>query len=426
MLHIGDTYTVIVEETNIFGNGVCHVEGVAVFVEGAMIGDKCVIEITKVLTSYAYARCVEILISSTYREMSKCPYSNKCGGCSFDGIDLNIENEVKKKYVSFSFLKQGIKADVEKTQCPVSQSYRNKVVLFYDNDRYGYLENKSNKIVPHTSCLLNEAIFDKIADFVGKELIGTTLRSLYLRKGYGENGEIMVCPIFYKKTNILSFVGKLIKKFPNVKTVLQGVNNEKSFVLENTKYQIAYGDGYIYDTLCGLNFRISPESFYQVNHDCAELMYEKAISLADLSEGKSCADLFCGTGTIGIISAKKTGAKVYGVEIVEKAIEDAKNNAELNSVRNIKLKAMDAKEFNEKVDVCIIDPPRKGCTSFMLNTLNRILPEKIVYISCNVDTMTRDIKALSDNYKISSPVSVFNLFPRTSHVECIACLKRKN
>ena len=177
--------------------------------------------------------------------------------------------------------------------------------------------------------------------------------------------------------------------------------------------------------LCGVKFRISPESFYQVNHNCAELLYEKAIELASLTKGTKCADLFCGTGTIGIISASKTGAQIYGVEIVKEAIEDAKYNARLNGIKNITLEAMDAGKFNENVTTCIIDPPRKGCTPLMIETLKRLQPERIVYVSCNTDTMTRDIKSLQPDYKISSPVSIYNLFPRTSHVESVVYLTRK-
>ena len=195
--------------------------------------------------------------------------------------------------------------------------------------------------------------------------------------------------------------------------------------MENAKFKVIYGDGYITDTLCGLTFRISPESFYQVNHTCAELLYEKAIELAALNEKSVCADLFCGTGTIGIVAAHKTGATVYGVEIVEKAVADAKYNAKSNNIKNAHFQAMDASKFDKQVDVCIIDPPRKGCSPFMLDTLKRLNPERIVYVSCNTDTMVRDIKELSNNYKISSPVSIFNLFPRTSHVESVVCLKRQ-
>ena len=186
-----------------------------------------------------------------------------------------------------------------------------------------------------------------------------------------------------------------------------------------------YGDGYIYDELLGLSFRISPSSFYQVNHTCAEKLYEKAIELANLTPNDKCADLFCGTGTIGIIAAKKTGATVYGVEINEDAVRDAKFNAKLNGIKNISFTATDAKNFNEKVDVAIIDPPRKGCSPFMIDTLLRLKPNRIVYVSCNADTLARDLKALLGEYHIASPLFPFNMFPKTSHVESVVCLTRK-
>ena len=306
----------------------------------------------------------------------------------------------------------------------MSQKYRNKVVLFFDGNSFGYMEKASNKIVPHSSCLLNDDIFDEIADFTAKELKGTSLRALYLRRSSHKDLEIMVCPIFYKPIDMLSYVSRLVEKFPSVKTVLYSISKDKDLALENVKYKVIYGDGYIKDRLCGLSFRISPESFYQVNHSCAERLYEKAIELANLDSSSICADLFCGTGTIGIISANKTGATVYGVEIVEKAILDARHNAKINRIKNVYFEAMDASKFDKKVDVCIIDPPRKGCSPFMLDTLKRLNPQRIVYVSCNADTMVRDIKALSGEYKIATPVSIFNLFPRTSHVESVVCLSR--
>ena len=174
-----------------------------------------------------------------------------------------------------------------------------------------------------------------------------------------------------------------------------------------------------------MNFRISPSSFYQVNHKCAEQLYNKAIELIDLKTNEACADLFCGTGTIGILCAKNTGATVYGVEIVESSIKDAKYNAKLNGVNNASFEANDAKNFNKPVDACIIDPPRKGCSSFMLETLLRLKPKKIVYVSCNADTLARDLKSLLGEYQITSPLYPFNMFPRTSHVESVVRLTRK-
>ena len=174
-----------------------------------------------------------------------------------------------------------------------------------------------------------------------------------------------------------------------------------------------------------MKFRISPSSFYQVNPACAELLYNKTIELADLTDSDTCADLFCGTGTIGLICAKKTGANVYGVEINEDAVKDAKFNAKLNDISNISFESTDAKNFNKNVDVCIVDPPRKGCSQFMIETLLRLKPKRIVYVSCNADTLMRDLKALQNEYNIASPLYPFNMFPKTSHVENVICLNHK-
>ena len=425
MLNVGQRYTVTIEDTNIFAKGVCHIDNIVIFVDGAITGELCTVEITKIHSRYAYAKCINVIEASEHRVSPICKCFDNCGGCAFLHTTLDFENSVKNNYVKSAFKKQGITAKLEKTVCPVSEKYRNKVVLYFDGDAFGYMAKSSNKVVPHESCELNEDIFDEIASFTASELKGTSLRALYLRKSSHSEPQIMVCPIFYKVTDMLSYAARLVANFPNVRTVLYSVCKDKDLVLENVKFKVAYGDGYINDTLCGLDFRISPESFYQVNHTCAEMLYEKAIELASLAKDTVCADLFCGTGTIGIISASKTGATVYGVEIVEKAISDAKYNAKANGIKTAHFEAMDAGKFNKAVDVCIIDPPRKGCSTFMLDTLKRLKPQKIVYVSCNTDTMVRDIKLLSEEYKIAAPVSIFNLFPRTSHVESVVCLTKE-
>ena len=422
MLSVGQRYNVAIEDTNIFANGVCHIDDIAVFVKGAITGERCEIEITKVFPKYAYATCVNLTKASAQRITPTCSCGKICGGCSFLHVSQELENEIKCNYVKSAFKKQHLDVEIENMCCPVSLNYRNKVVLFYDGNGFGYMSEGTHRVVPHEICQLNDSIFDQIASFTAKVFKNAPLRALYLRKSSGADPEIMVCPIFYKPVDMLAYVSGLVAQFPGVKTVLYSINKDKDFALENAKFKAIYGDGYITDTLCGLKFRISPESFYQVNHTCAQLLYEKAIELADLSADSICADLFCGTGTIGIIAAQKSGAPVYGVEIVEKAVADAKYNAKANNVKNVHFQAMDAGKFDKNVDVCIIDPPRKGCSTFMLETLKRLKPQKIVYVSCNTDTMTRDIKALSEEYKISSPVSVFNLFPRTSHVESVVCL----
>ena len=424
MVNLNEIYTVEIEDTNIFANGICHIDSFVVFVEGALKGEKCKIQITKVQSRYAYARCIEILERSPSRITPNCDKYEKCGGCSYLHTSIEFENQTKENFVKSAFAKNKIQADFEKIICPVSEKYRNKVVLFYNGAGFGYNEKSTTNIVEHTSCLLNDKIFDDIASFTAQELNNTPLRALYIRKNRN-NTEIMVCPIFYTQANILEYASKLLYKFPNVKTVLTAHLKDKDFAIEKLNFKTVYGDGYITDTLCDLDFKISPKSFYQVNPDCAEQLYEKAIELLNPQPNTQIADLFCGTGTMGIITANRTNCKVYGVEIEPSAVKDAKQNAKLNGVTNIEFKAEDASKFDRQIDACIIDPPRKGCSKFMLDTLLRLKPNKIVYVSCNPDTMCNDLKVLLDSYTISSPVYTYNQFPKTTHIEAVLCLTLK-
>lgn len=424
MVTINEIYEVEIEDTNIFANGICHIDSFVVFVEGAIKGEKCKIQITKTYPRYAYAKCIEILSTNINRITPTCEKYSKCGGCSFLHTTQEFENEAKENFVRSVFVKNKIDAEFEKISCPVCEKYRNKVVLFYNGQSFGYNEKSSTNIVEHTECLLNDKIFDDIASFTAELLKNTNLRALFLRKNR-DNSEIMVCPIFYKSTDIFKYIGLLLNKFPTVKTVLVSELKDKDFAIEKLTFKTVYGDGYITDTLCGLSFKISPKSFYQVNPDCAELLYEKAIELLNPQPNTEVADLFCGTGTMGIITAKRTNCKVYGIEIEPSAIKDAKQNAKLNGVTNIEFKAEDASKFNKQIDACIIDPPRKGCSKFMLDTLLRLKPNKIVYVSCNPDTMCNDLKVLLDNYVMSSPVYTYNQFPKTTHVEAVLSLTLK-
>jgi len=424
MVNLNEIYTVEIEDTNIFANGICHIDSFVVFVEGAIKGEKCKIQITKVYPRYAYAKCIEHISVSPNRVLPTCDKYEKCGGCSFSHTTIEFENETKENFVKSVFSKNKIEADFEKIECPVYDKYRNKVVLFYNGAGFGYNAKSTTNIVEHSSCLLNNEIFDKIANFTAKALKNTPLRALFLRKNR-DNSEIMVCPIFYTQTNIIEYASQLINEFPNIKTVLVSHLKDKDFAIEKLNFKTVYGDGYITDTLCGLTFKISPKSFYQVNPDSAEMLYEKAIELLNPQPNEQIADLFCGTGTMGIITAKRTNCKVYGIEIEPSSVKDAKQNARLNGVTNIEFKAEDASKFDKQIDACIIDPPRKGCSKFMLDTLLRLKPKKIVYVSCNPDTMCNDLKTLLNNYKISSPVCTYNQFPHTTHIEAVACLTLK-
>lgn len=425
MLKENQKYILKCEETNNFGNAVCRIDGMVVFVCGAVSGDVVEAEIQKITTSYAVANVTKIITPSQSRIEPDCPAFGECGGCTFLNVSIEKENEIKTNYVKSTLSKFGIDAEVENTVCKSCSEYRNKVVLFYEKGKLGYVRSASNKVVPHERCPLNEKIIDDIANFTLNEIDTTYLRALFVRKASGENGGIMVCPIFKKPTDVKHYARRLRNEFPRVESVMSGVCAGRDFIIESCKFKHVLGEEGIIDELCGLEFFISPKSFYQVNHDCAESLYEKVLSLLDANEYKNVADLFCGTGTIGLIVAKRTGAYVYGVEIEPEAVKDAKNNATLNEISNIEFFEKDAKDFDRPVDACIIDPPRKGCSDFMIETLLRLLPEKIVYVSCNPDTLARDLKKLTKKYEISSPLTPYNMFPRTSHVESVVRLERR-
>ncbi len=415
------------EQMNNFGNAVCHIDGFVVFVNGAVIGDTVEAEIQRVKSNYAIASATKILIPSSHRIPVECDAFGSCGGCSFGTVHLDTENMVKEQYVIGMLKKFGIDADVSPIECPSDLPYRNKVVLFYDSksDSFGYMEHATNRVVKHVRCPLNDSTMDDIVAFTLENIEKTYLRALYIRKNSHTPSKYMVCPIFKKPTDIKHYARRLRARFDCVTSIKSGLVAGKDFVLNACEIKHALGSEYLEDELCSIKVEISAKSFYQVNHKCATALYERAISLLDASHDSTVADLFCGTGTIGLIVAKRTGAKVYGVEIEPDAVSDAKRNAKRNGIENIEFFEDDAGNFDKQVDACIIDPPRKGCSDFMIETLLRLAPKKIVYISCNPDTMCRDIKRLSKSYEISSPVTPYNMFPRTSHVESLVCLTKQ-
>lgn len=425
MLEKNQKHRVVLEEMNNLGNAVCHIENMVVFVLDGVTGDDVTIEITKVMSSYAIAKIAEIHTPSQKRIKRACPYT-ECGGCAFLDVDISYENEIKRDYVKSVLRKNHLDIDVCSVTMCQDIKYRNKVVLFWNGSAFGYKKQKSNEIVPHKSCLLNDDIFDKIAHFTEQNIENKQhLVALFIRKSSQSPSEIVVAPIFKRECSILTYAAKLVNEFPEITGVLTGVFKDKDFAIENCNFKTVYGSKKLRDNLCGLTFEISPRAFYQVNHDSAEMLYNKVIELSEANEKTVVADLFCGTGTIGLILARKTGAMVTGVEIEPSAVLDARKNAEINKIKNIEFFEGDAKDFNKNVDICIVDPPRKGLSPFMVEALLRLKPQKIVYVSCNPDTLARDLSLLQSTYAPASPVYPFNMFPRTSHVETIVCLTCK-
>ncbi|MBO5938121.1 MAG: 23S rRNA (uracil(1939)-C(5))-methyltransferase RlmD [Clostridia bacterium] len=450
----GQLLTLKITDLNNLGCGVGRdeAEGKVVFVKGAVTGDTVRASVIKVNKSYAVAKLCEVIEASPHRtDEAFCDVPLACGGCMYRAITYEHELRLKADYVKNAFIKAGLR---EVTVLPTLSTgevrgYRNKaqypVASTKNGIRAGFYSGGTHSIVPAEHCAIQHKDFAPIVDFIcqyateqglsaydettGKGL----LRHIYLRIAEA-TGEMMVCLVLNGDAlpDEEGFVRALLEKFPSVASVLLNTNQENTNVVLGKQWKTLYGTNAIEDILCGLRFRISADSFYQVNRAGAELLYGKAAELADLSGGEILVDLYCGTGTIGLSMAKKA-KKLVGVEIVEGAVECAKENAERNGVENAEFYCGDASSREmilrctggKTPDVVVIDPPRKGSTRELVECLSSLNVKKIVYVSCNPDTLARDCAWFAEaGYSIGT-VQPVDLFPRTGHVESVVCLTRK-
>ncbi len=376
-----------------------------------------------------------------------CPVSKKCGGCKWIDKEYDIQLKEKEKWV------KDLLAPFCKIEPIIGMEhpthYRNKVHAVFGEDRKhniisGIYEEGTHKIVPVNSCLIENEKADAIIVSVRELLKSFKIRPYNEDTGYGllrhvlirtghVTGQIMVVlvlasPIMPSKNN---FVKALLKLHPEITTIVVNVNNRGTSMVLGDKEQVIYGKGYIEDELCGKTFRISPKSFYQVNPVQTELLYGKALEFADLKGTETVVDAYCGTGTIGLIASDKAG-KVIGVELNGDAVKDARENAKRNKVTNIQFYQNDAGKFlvemaeqNAKVDVVLMDPPRSGSDEAFLSSVGKMKPEKVVYISCNPETLARDLKYLTKKGYLVKRAVACDMFPFTSHCEVCILLQRK-
>lgn len=451
-----DVITLEITDINNFGHGVGRHNGVVVFVAGGVSGDTARVKIIKANKSWCVGKLEEILISSPHRTEKKfCEAPESCGGCAYRNVTYEHELDRKREYVKNAFRKCGIPdADVrEVLTAGEVKGYRNKAQypVKIENGKMtaGFYAAKTHNIVACHSCALQPEIFAKIVGFICRfaddngitaydEIAGKgLLRHIYLRRG-DKTGEIMVCLVINGKNipNERGFAEQITEKFPDIKSVLLNFNTKNTNVVLGDNYRTIGGRDYIEDILCDVRFRISAGSFYQVNRDGAELLYGIAADFAE-SEGKSVIDLYCGTGTIGLSMAKRA-RRVVGIEIVEEAVGCANINATINGIENAEFYCGDAsdtegllesveRKSGKKIDadVVIMDPPRKGSTPELIEYLARRDVKRVVYVSCDPDTLARDCaEFLKYGYKMSEVIPV-NMFPRTGHVESVVCLTRK-
>lgn len=431
------------------GSGVGHIDGMAVFVSGAAAGDKALVHIIKVKKNYAIGKAVKILKPSQSRIAVDCESFPSCGGCAFRHISYEAEKCIKTQKVKDAFLRLAhIDVPVREIITANTERYRNKaeypVGRALNGVNIGFYANRSHRIVDAEDCLLQPAEFAEIIDIIRKWIFdnhisvwnGETseglLRHIYIRKGF-LSGEIMVCLVINGE-NIPKAEGLIseVSKISGVKSIVMNINTKNTNVILGETVKVLWGSEKINDTLCGVEIELSPLSFYQVNHDGAELLYKKAAEYACLSGKETVIDLYCGAGTIGLSMAHKA-KKVIGVEIIPEAIEDAKKNVKRNGTQNCEFYCMDAGEAvkmlrdkNIQPDVILLDPPRKGCSKEVLSCVAEMNPERIVYISCDVSTQSRDCAVLKELGYITKEVTPVDMFPRTAHVESVAWMSRKD
>lgn len=456
MFRKNDILTLDITEVNNLGCGVGKADGVVVFVKGAVSGDRVEAKVIKVAKSFLVARMEKLLVSSPYRtdeELCKAPLS--CGGCVHRHLSYAHERKMKRLYVESAFRKAGLSdvtvEDVRTTGA--DRGYRNKAQYPFGavggKTVVGFYAEKTHKVIPCTDCALQPALFGEICRFVctfadengwsvyDEETGKGLLRHLYLREGKN-TGEVMVCLVVNgdRLPCEKEFSEAVTARFACVKSLMLNINRKNTNVVLGREYRTLWGEGYIEDILCGKRFRIAPAAFYQVNHDGAELLYGVAAEHAALSEGETLLDLYCGIGTIGLSLADKD-TRVVGVEIVESAVACARENAERNGMKNTEFFCGDAGDaerlVNEALEKCgdrekttvVVDPPRKGLDAALIRYLAEKQMKKIVYVSCDPDTLARDCAMFKGlGYEIGT-VTPVDMFPKTGHIESVVCLTKK-
>ena len=449
MLTKNQIYEATVTDYTAEGQGVAHVEGCAVFLPNAIAGERVRLRIEKAQKTWAAGKIVEILEKSPHRANRECPVAKLCGGCDFWHMDYAEETRLKAERVKTCLNRLAGEALTEMPilAAPTCHGYRNKAqypVAQKKGRAYaGFFRAGTHQVVENRRCLIlpeeTDAVKDAVMDYVNQFRVPVydeashkgLLRHIYVRRG-AVSGQILVCLVcngekLPKPDALLS----RLQKIPGFTTLVLSVNTKKGNAVLGEKYITLHGPGYIEDTLCGLTFRLSPRSFYQVNHHQAQRLYETAIALAGITKNDTVLDLYCGVGTITLAMASAAG-RVIGVEVIPQAVEDARDNARRNGIENAEFfcgdagqAALELEKNGVRPDVVVVDPPRKGLNADTIEALHRMAPRHIVYVSCDPATLARDAALLKQRgYRLTSATAA-DLFPRCAHVESICCLVRE-
>ncbi len=409
------------------GLGICKVDKLVVFVKGMIVDEVADVKIIAEKKNYSIGIIDKLIEKSKYRIESDCPVSYKCGGCDFRYIDYDYQLILKKNILDNTFKDYKVKEFIKDDN---PYYYRNKVQIPLKDNKMGFYRKFSNDIVEFDDCLIeskqaNSIIFDL------KQLLSNTQKQ-YIRhvliKHSLKTNEIMIGFIVKSFDIVLDdVVSKLVNKYPNIKSIILNLNDKVTNVILGDKEKILYGNDYIYDEYDGIKVKISLKSFYQVNYNQMLKLYKLVKDLANLNSDMTVLDLYCGIGTISLYLSRYV-KEVIGVEIVEQAIRNAKDNAIINNISNARFILADARKdmdlYLENKDLVVLDPPRKGISEQLINSLKKSNIKKIIYVSCNPATLNRDLKLLEDTYNIGE-IHPVDLFPFTVHSECVVTLDRR-
>jgi 23S rRNA (uracil1939-C5)-methyltransferase len=447
-----DRIEVVIEDISETGEGIGKTDGFTWFIKDTVIGDRVEAKVMKTKKSYGFARLEQIVEMSKNRVEPKCPVARQCGGCQLQAMDYEEQLRFKERKIYNNLMRIGGFSEVP--MLPIigmdePWRYRNKAQFPWGTDKdgnivTGFYAGRTHSIIRCEDCLLgieeNQEVLKRIKAHM--EQYGLRpydeathkglMRHTLIRKGF-KTGELMVCQVINGKS--LPHSEELVKslmEIPGMASISFNVNKEQTNVIMGSRVENLYGPGYITDYIGDVKYRISPLSFYQVNPVQTEKLYGTALEYAGLTGGETVWDLYCGIGTISLFLAKQA-KKVYGVEVVPQAIDDARENARLNGIDNVEFFVGKAEEVlpeqfeKNKVyaDVIVVDPPRKGCDEVCLDTIVKMAPKRVVYVSCDSATLARDLKYLAERGYEVMKVRGCDMFPHSGHVETIVLLQNE-
>lgn len=443
------TYIAKITDLSSDGNGVAKINGFTVFVPMSLPGDEGEILIVKLKTAYAYGKLTKLIKASEDRTEPLCKAYTQCGGCAMLHCKYSAQLEYKKRFVEDALQRIGGFKDFSVSEIIGTDApcrYRNKMVFPFgddkdDNIQYGFFKSRSHEIVPLDDCLLgdelNMSVLKTVKEHMQKYDIKPyrednhtgLVRRVFTRKAYHTDEFAVVISINGRKMpHCDELVRNITELSENITGIFLNVNKGKNNLVLGNENILVYGADVINDTLCGIKYEISPNSFFQINPIQTEKLYKKAIEYADITSQDNVLDIYCGIGTISLYAAK-FAKNVTGIEIVEDAVKNAKQNASNNNITNAKFYAGSAQQIihdviSDKTDIVILDPPRKGSDAETLSAIANASPKRIVYVSCNPSTLARDTKYLSELGYLPKAATAVDMFPHTTHVETVLLLEK--